>query len=284
MSASSSSDSEFLTQKTDAELAYIFRHPELYHADLMAAARRELSRRGVSLTPPTATEPEPYQAYVAPYEEAEPSLWQRPGLWAALLCALLVGGLLYWSSQQSKAAKQAAADTEAEGPATLVSVETHLIPSFDSLTKAQIEQEMRQLPASARNQDADATRKYKLLAERYWKAENQSTYLFRHVNPAAPDSTLPGQAAQVEEEWRRLTKALVYNHGLTPTLAERMDVMRRASYLRIETLQGMSSRFQAGQPVVDEEIEEQQQTATAMRESLLSREKWNQSLRKGRLL
>jgi hypothetical protein len=64
-------------------------------------------------------------------------------------------------------------------------------------------------------------------------------------------------------------------------LAERMDLMRRAAYLRIETLQGISGRFQAGQPVLDKQMVALRDSATAMREALLNREKWNAQLMRG---
>ncbi len=282
MPAPSFSDPDFLTAKADAELLYLVQHHELYHPDLVNVARRELQRRGLSPDPATPP-PSPRNAYFPAHEEAaEPSLWQRPGLWVGVLAALLVGGLLYWSNQTAQQAQAAVAAQTAVAPPVLRSVETHLIPAFDSLTRAQVAQEMQVLPAATRTQDTTATRKYRLLAERYWKAENQSTYLLEHVRAAtAPDSALPGQAVLVEQEWRRLTKALVYNHGLTPALSERMEVMRRAAHLRIETLQSMSGRFQAGQPVFDTQIAIMHDSATTIREALLNRDKWARRVLRG---
>ena len=278
MYAPSSSDPEFFAQKTDVELLFLAQHPELYHADLVSTARRELRRRGVSPNP-TPAEPQPIATHLPAYnDDDEPSLWQRPSLWMGVLAMLLLAGGWYWSNQRAEQRRQAAQAADV-GPPVLKSVETHLIPAFDSLTRTQIAQELRQLPAAERTRDTAATRKYRLLAERYWKAENQSAYLLKQIQTApAPDSARPGQTTVVEEEWRRLTKALVYNHGLTPVLAERMDLMRRAAYLRIETLQGISGRFQAGQPMLDKQMVVLRDSATAMREALLSRGKWNAQL------
>jgi hypothetical protein len=277
MSALPPSDS--LTEKTDAQLLFLAQHPDLYHPDLIAAARRELRRRGVS-PDPAQPEPLPRQAYILPYEEAtEPAFWQRPALWVALLAVLLIGGILYWNNQQSKAAQALAAQQADEGPVELETVETHLIPTFDSLTRTQLAQEMRQLSPADRTQDTTATRKYRLLATRYWNAENQSAYLLGKLRTTA-NSSLAAQAPVVIEEWRRLTKALVYNHGLTPTLAERMDLMRQAAYVRMATLQTVQSNFETHQPVVDPGIIHLNDSATQIRESLLSREKWNSRLRR----
>ena len=271
-----------LFEKTDAELLFLAQHPELYHADLITAARRERRRRGIS-PDPAPPEPLPRAAYLLPYEEETGSrFWQRPALWVALLTGLLVGGILYWKLKTTTA-QQAVAQQADDQPIELETVAIHVIPAFDSLTRTQIAQEMRQLSAVHRTADTTATRKYKLLAERYWKAENQSTYLLSHLNPTTPDPTLSGQTTMVIEEWRRLTKVLVYNHGLTPTLTERMDLMRRAAYLRIETLQGIKGRFQDQQPILDSYIVHLRDSATHMREALLSREKWNGHLRRATL-
>lgn len=275
--------SDSLSQKTDNELLFLAQHPELYHADLIAAARRELRRRGIS-PDPAQPEPLPRENYILPYqEEQEPSLWQRPTPWVVVLAVLLIGGILYWNNMQKQATQSVAAQQEEEGPIELETVQTHLIPTFDSLTRTQIAQELRQLSPSALSEDTTATRKYKLLATRYWNAENQSAYLFKQLKGNADDVALARQAPVVIEEWRRLTKALVYNHGLTATLAERMDLMRQAAYLRIETLQEVARRAQNDQVIVDPDIIQLADSATQMRESLLSRAKWNGRLRRATL-
>ncbi|MBD2714919.1 hypothetical protein KBK19_07725 [Microvirga sp. STR05] len=281
MAASSSPESEFFTQKTDAELLFLAQHPELYHPDLVSTARRELRRRG--LNPDPEVEPQPMGAHLPPYDDSEePMWWQRPGVWVTVLAVLLLGSGLYWKSLRGNKTRQDELAQQAkDAPAVLKTVETHLIPSFDSLTRTQIAQEMRQLPASERTLDTTATRKYRLLAERYWKAENQTLYLLDRVRQTAPDSALPGQTVTVVEEWRRLTKALVYDHGLTPVLAKRMDVMRRGAYLRIELLQSIKGRFEDGQPVYNEYLTTLRDSATTMHEALLSREKWAAGLRRG---
>ncbi|WP_375434469.1 hypothetical protein [uncultured Hymenobacter sp.] len=272
--------SDSLSQKTDGELLFLAQHPDLYHADLIAAARRELRRRGIS-PDPAQPEPLPRENYILPYqEEQEPSFWQRPAPWVALLAVLLVGGILYWQNAQNKASQLVAAQQVEEEPIKLETVETHLIPTFDSLTRTQIAQEMRQLSPTDRSEDTTATRKYKLLATRYWNAENQSAYLFKQLKGTATDVAVARQAPVVIEEWRRLTKALVYNHGLTATFAERMDLMRRAAYLRIETLEEIARHAQNDQVILDPTIINLADSATQMRESLLSREKWNGRLRR----
>lgn len=280
---SAPSDSEFIHQKTDAELLYLARNPELYHTDLVNTARQELRRRGIS--PDPTTESQPLGRHLPVYEddEPEPAFWQKPGLWVGVLVALLLGGLLYWENQNA-ARRQAAEQARKEaGPPVLETVETRLIPAFDSLTRTQIAQELRQLPAAERTRDTVATRKYRLLAERYWKAENQSTYLLKQLSNTQPDATLPGQASTVLEEWHRLNKALAYDHKLTPVLSERVELMRRAAYLRMDLLQNLSGRYGNGLPIYTPQLTRLQDSATVMREALLSRDKWTARLRRGTL-
>lgn len=261
-----------LTEKTDTELLFLAQHPDLYHPDLVVAALRELRRRGIN-PEPVRPEPQPHENRLPAYEETEePAFWQRPAPWVSLLAVLLIGGILYWNNMQGKAAQAVAAQQVEEKPIVLETVETHLIPTFDSLTRTQIAQEMRQLSAAERTEDTSATRRYRILATRYWNAENQSAYLFGKLKGTAADAGFASQAPVVVEEWRRLTKALVYNHSLTPVLAERMNLMRRAAYLRIETLQEMARHAQNDQPILDPTILSLRDSATHMRESLLSRE------------
>jgi hypothetical protein len=280
---SSPSDSEFIQQKTDAELLYLARNPELYHTDLVNTARRELRRRGISPDPTTESQPMDSHLPVYADDELAPALWQRPALWIGVLVALLLGGLIYWQNQQA-ARRQAAEQARKEaGPPVLETVQTRVIPAFDSLTRTQIAQELRQLPAAERTRDTVATRKYRLLAERYWKAENQSTYLLRPLRTTQPDATLPGQASTVLEEWHRLNKALAYDHKLTPVLSERVELMRRAAYLRMDLLQNLSGRYGNGLPIYTPQLVRLQDSATVMREALLSRDKWTARLRRGTL-
>jgi hypothetical protein len=272
------SSSSSLTNKTDAQLLFLTQNPSLYHPDLIAAALRELRRRGIS-PEPAAPAPHPHT-----YEDtAEPAFWQRPAPWVGLLAVLLIGGILYWNNMQSKAAQTVAMRPVEEEPIVLETVETHLIPSFDSLTRTQVAQEMRQLTVAERTADTAATRRYRILAARYWEAENQSGYVFGKLNGKPTDAVLANQAPVVIETWRRLTKALVYDHSLTPILAERMNLMRRAAYLRIEALQEVARHAQNDQPILDPNILNLRDSASTMRESLLSREEQRRQMQQMRL-
>jgi hypothetical protein len=283
---SSAPDSEFFTEKTDAELVFLARNPTLYHPDLVNLARRELRRRGLS--PDPTTELQPMGTHLPAYtagndDEPAPALWQRPALWVSVLAVLLLGGVLYWQNQNAARSQAAAQARKAAGPPVLVSVESRVIPAFDSLMRTQIAQELRQLPAAERTRDTVATRKYRRLAERYWKAENQTTYLLNQLRQTGPDATLPGQTSTVLEEWHRLNKALAYDHHLTPVLTERMELMRRSAYLRMDLLQTIRGHYQDGQPISNPYLTKLRDSATVMREALLSREKWTGRLRRATL-
>ncbi|WP_022822668.1 hypothetical protein [Hymenobacter norwichensis] len=274
------SSSNSLTNKTDAQLLFLAQNPSLYHPDLIVAALQELRRRGISPEPATPV-PRPHHPRTDE-DVAEPAFWQRPAPWVGLLVVLLMGSILYWNNMQSKAAQTVAVRPVEEKPIVLETVETHLIPTFDSLTRTQIAQEMRQLTVAERTADTASTRRYRILATRYWDAENQSGYLFGKLNGKATDAVLANQAPVVIETWRRLTKALVYDHSLTPVLAERINLMRRAAYLRIQALQEVARHAQNDQPILDPSILNLRDSATHMRESLLSREEQRRQMQQMR--
>ena len=62
-------------------------------------------------------------------------------------------------------------------------------------------------------------------------------------------AALASQAPVVVEEWRRLTKALVYNHGLTPVLAERAHVAQRAQLSSVRRRSGETGARTLGEAV-----------------------------------
>ncbi|TGE23107.1 hypothetical protein [Hymenobacter metallicola] len=258
MSAPFSSAPDFLLAKTDAELLFLVQNPGFYHADLVATARQELQRRGVAWAlPPASVE-------AAPPEINEDS--ERPWLLPALGLGLVVlAAVLYWWPTGNKSWKNK------NGPVPsreLVAVQTHLMPSFDSLTKAQVRQMPALLPAAER-QDTTAQRKFLLLAGRFWEAENQSAYLFQEAEAARIDSTFPGQVELTLDKWKRLTSVLVYNHKLQPTMSEQLELMHRAALLRRETLTTMKNFYIYGQPPLDQGLRYFNDSVTVMRQTLL---------------
>ncbi|MCB2378316.1 hypothetical protein LGH70_12020 [Hymenobacter sp. BT635] len=262
MSAPLPPSSDFLLSKTDAELLFLTQNPTFYQPGLVLAARQELLRRGVTL--PTADVP-PLPAgptEVDEFDEAPSRRWLMPGL---LLALLGLAAVLYWWPTGNKNWKNK------RGPVprrALVAVQTHVLPSFDSLTTAQLGQMPARLPATERL-DTTAQRKFLLLARRFWDAENQSAYLYQEAQAARIDSTFPGQVDLTLDKWKRLTSALVYNHKLQPTMSEQVALMHSAALVRRQALTVMKNMYLYGQPPLDQSMLYLNDSVTVMRQTLL---------------
>ncbi|MCC2547158.1 hypothetical protein LJY25_11930 [Hymenobacter sp. BT175] len=253
MSSSQPPAGDFLTRKTDSELLFFVKNPGYYHADLVASARRELLRRGVPLTSPApapATASAPAQPLEYVEEKNNLPAWILPGV----LGLILVGLLTYWVMSQPKA-PPVAKSTKPAPPLELRSVETHMLPTFDSLTAADLVRERQAVSARERT-DTTATRKYLILARRFWEAENPSAFLIKKATLAPVDSTFPAQAEMTYDKWRRLTSALVYDHKLKPVMQERMDLMQNIARRRLSLLVRMRGNFNQGVPVLTQDVKE----------------------------
>ncbi|MBG8555308.1 hypothetical protein [Hymenobacter guriensis] len=248
MSAPTTSGADFIAQKTTEELLFLARNPSLYHQSLVDAARRELQRRGQL---PMAEAPAAPDTLTDNWE-AEPeagSGWPRLVLGG--LGALALAGGLWWATHREAPAAAAAAP---KGPPVLVSVETHQMPTFAAEIEADLKNLKRLLPATER-QDTTATRKYLLLARRFWAAEHQTVFFLDNLPRVAADSTLIGQAGLIDQEWHRLTSALVYNHNLRPVMTERIALMRDIAHRRMEALILLKGRYQQGLPLGGKDLE-----------------------------
>lgn len=243
MSTSSTSGSDFLTHKTTDELLFLIRNPSLYHDTLVTAAQQELRQRGVN----------PRQAF-ADSQDAQIEWDTDSGSrinWPAVMTILLfVGGaVLYWWHMPAKPT----AEDGTSGPAVLETVVSRPIPNFTAQTEASAQRMERLLPAAARR-DEKATRKYLILAQRFWNAEHQSAYLAKEVAAGRVDSNFPSQVDLTYQEWRKLTSVLVYNHNLKPIMQTRVDMMQDVAQREITALTLMRGNYQRGNPPLNEQV------------------------------
>lgn len=245
MSSSPVNAPDLFTQKANPELLYFLQHPELYHPDVVTAARQELQRRGVATSSFVI-----HDETVITDFDSEPNerRWLIPGIGAVLLVA---GGLLY--TQFHKPAPAFAVAPKANTSTVLKSVELNVLPTFDSETAAQVQEEPSRLPARERT-DKKPLGKYLILAGRFWKAEHQAAFLANQVTTAKIDSTFPGKATLVYDQWRELTRVLVYNHNLRPAMQERVNMMHDVANRRMQSLQQMRDNYVLGKPLLDKEV------------------------------
>ena len=246
MSSTPATAPDLFAQKADAELLYFLHHPELYHPDVVTAARQELQRRGIA-TRLHQTEAEDTALLDFEAEPAE-RRWLVPSIGLVLL---LAGGLLY--NQFYKPAPAFAVVPKTTNSSVLKSVKLNVLPTFEAQTAAQLKREPSLLPAAERR-DKKPLGKYLILAGRFWKAENQAAFLADQVGAAKVDSTFPGKATLVYEQWRELTRVLVYNHSLRPAMQQRVELMHDIANRRMQSLQLMSVNYSAGLPPLDQEV------------------------------
>lgn len=68
------------------------------------------------------------------------------------------------------------------------------------------------------------------------------------------DSTFPGKASLVYDQWRELTRVLVYNHNLRPVMQDRVNMMHDIANRRMESLQQMRENYSLGRPPMNSEV------------------------------
>ena len=248
------------SQKTEAELLYLVQHPDFYHADVVTAARHELHQRGVDTRPAVSTTTAASETDFAdlPAERR----WVAPAVGLGLVVVALLGWRYHEASQPTT--------TKASKPLSTVlrAVPLRPLQRFDSLINRQVQQQKTLLPAAERA-DTTATRKYLLLARRYWTAENQSEYLYAQANQNETDDRFSGLLELNAEQWRSLTNVLVYDHKLQPTMKDQLAVMAHAADLRMKTISEMDLRQAQGFPVLAASTRTNRDSAFYLRQVLL---------------
>jgi hypothetical protein len=240
-----STATDVLRAKTDAELHFFVDNPGYYHADLVAAARQELQRRGLSPTPAASAPID--EAYYA--EEDEPSSNRRPLLIAAAVLGFVgVGGALLWSGQP--AAKPLAAPRSPHS-LTLESVDSHPIPSFD-IDKMAADQ-VAHIPA-AEKKKAQELRQFRGLCERFWAAEAQTEFLTAQAHAGQAGPLFADQTLVARETWRAWNKAAVYGYHFGPVMQEQYQRMAKTASSQQHILTNLPDLLNGRKFLTDKEM------------------------------
>ena len=236
----STSTADFYHQKTDAELQFFVAHPELYQADLIDMAWRELKRRQVSAAPVEAA-PDAFAAAPAPipFAPAEPyqppvyepapdrTMLKRVALGIGLLA--LGGGFYYLKQGNDDALAEVRARAEEvrrRPPAQLVEEKTSAIPSYD--VAGIVARQLARIPASERA-DAKALRQFRELAKRFWDAETQTEYLTNQAHAGEAGPMFADQALVARQTWSNWNKAAVYSYKFGPVMTRQLSAMSEAA-------------------------------------------------------
>jgi len=238
------SPTDALRAKTDAELQFFVDNPSFYHADIVAAARRELTRRGpVSAgptsasasrppgpTPPPAAEPARTAAYTASaydMEDAAPTASRRPLLWVAAVVLALAGAWL-WQKRTPTTAPVAMSRPHHRSPDSLklVEVVTHPLPTYD--TDPIVATQVARIPA-AEKQQAASLRQFRELCRRFWAAETQTEFLTNQAHAGQAGNLFADQALAVRGTWRDWNKAVVYSYDFGPKMKDQFQRMAQVA-------------------------------------------------------
>ncbi len=210
-----STTTDVLRVKTDAELQFFVENPSYHHADLVAAARQELHRRGLTPAPAASNVHDDYA------EETTPN---RRGLLVAGLLGLAgVGGALWWASQP--AAQPLATSRPARRPADslkLESVVARPIPNFD--VDKLVAEQVASIPASEK-QKPQELRQFKALSRRFWAAETQTEFLTSQAHAGQAGPMFAEQTIVARETWHNWNKAVVYGYRFGPQMKAQLQRM-----------------------------------------------------------
>jgi len=266
------SPTDALRAKTDAELQFFIDNPGFYHADIVAAAARELARRAptASPTPPAAPEvgavptsrptptpaakPAPAATYAPAgydYDEEAPTR-RSPWLWVALL-ALLGAGVWLWQQRTPAAAPVTASRPTHRSPDSLklVEVVAHPLPTFD--IDRLVETQVATTPATEKRQAA-ALRQFRELCRRFWAAETQTEYLTDQAHAGKAGDLFADQALSVRGTWRDWNKAAVYGYTFGPKMQDQFERMSQVAASQQHVLDRLPSQLASRKFLTDKEL------------------------------
>lgn len=260
---SMASPTDALRAKTDAELQFYVDNPSFYHADIVAAARLELMRRGAAPSEPRTAIPTPtpaaepasaatYSPTAYTVDEVEPPAARRPLLWVAAL-VLMLAGVWLWQKRTPAVAPVAMSRPHHRSPDSLklVEVVTHPLPSYD--TDPIVATQVAQIPA-AEKQQAAALRQFRELCRRFWAAETQTEFLTNQAHAGQAGDLFADQALVVRGTWRDWNKAVVYSYDFGPKMKDQLQRMAQVASSQQHILDRMPGLLAGRKFLTDKEL------------------------------
>ena len=263
------SPTDALRAKTDAELQFFVNNPSFYHADMVTAAQRELTRRGpVSAGPTPASVPRPpsptprpavepahpaaYPASAYDLGDAAPPASRRPLLWVAAV-VLGLAGVWLWQKRPPAAVPLAISRPHHLSPDSLklVEVAIHPLPSYD--TDPIVATQLARIPA-AEKQQAASLRQFRELCRRFWAAETQTEFLTNQAHAGQAGNLFADQALAVRGTWRDWNKAVVYSYNFGPKMKDQFARMGQVASSQQHILDRMPGLLPSRKFLTDKEL------------------------------
>lgn len=260
---------DFFQKKTTAELQYLMENPGFYDADVVAHARQELRQRGALVPAPASFPGSPTTPVAAAYDPDDAptsqagSRWLLGGLGLAAVLALA-----WWAFQNQPA--ETAVSRQPLVPIVLEATTIRPLPSFEPEAARQVATTRRLLPAADRA-DTTAAGRYARMARRYWLAENTAAYLTAQALADSVTSVFAGQAGIGLERISWFMGAMAYDQNLTPEMDSRLALMQRGMALRRSSLQALKARAETDVPLLDPDVERDQQEAVSVSREVLGK-------------
>jgi hypothetical protein len=266
--AVSDSASDFYHQKTDAQLLYFVEHPELYQPSLVAAARRELRRRGVQITEPElAVAP----ALYTPSRSRAPARSSKGGALSLALGGVLLASFISYYVLKEPDQPAPKAKTH-KAPPRLVEVPMSVIPNYAAAVAQCVDQQLLRVPAGERaaaKQANQPLRQYRELTKRFWTAQTQTEYVFEQARKNNVTPALAGHVETVMTAWQQWNKATVYGYKFGPAMADHLDLMTRVARQQQEGLADLLLVANNPQPFENEKTKKREADVSDLLSGLL---------------
>lgn len=259
---------DILHLKTEAELRFFVENPAYYHAELVAAAQRELRRRGPSTAPvplpspvaeatPLGT-PTPTASYVASAEPlvthdyAAPEPAPRPWLLLSSVAAVcFVAGLGFWLKAPTTApgapaqSQELPAGAPAAAPRPLETAPSAALPTFD--TQGYVEKALAQVPAAELHNE-QLVSQYRAVSLRFWAAQNPAAHLLQQAQEGRANPVFGPQAKLVLGLWHDFDRTQVYSYSFGPVMADHLARMKVIANYQRDALKELANDAEAERP------------------------------------
>lgn len=264
---------DILHSKTTAELRFFVDNPSFYQPELVAAAQRELQRRGPDPAPALAPAREPIVAvapgppappvaptyafaaqesagqYAEQYSYVEPQPASRPWLvLGSVAVVLLLAGLGFWAKSSPPRAKHtlsSEAVITAPAAATLEAAPASPIPYYN--TESYVDKALAQVPATEKT-DEQRLNQYRAVSLRFWAAQNPSAHLIRQAQAGQANPVFGPQAQLVLGLWHDFDRTQVYSYSFGPVMADHLARMKVIAQYQREALKELANDAEAQRP------------------------------------